>query len=177
MVRTKDRHTQQTNKMDNYAKVRRPDDPGGAGEMRDQGSERVPSRELLLSKIMAAIHDLKGFLLTGEDTLLGTPRCTGNKRDGDMGFLLTGKDTLLGTPRCTGNKRDGDMGPYLVETRPSWDVAEFSLFCFPLGRNPVLGARFQGLSGIRSSFCFLRAFSRRSRVSVGVFSCFSSARA
>ncbi|KAJ1105217.1 hypothetical protein NDU88_002625 [Pleurodeles waltl] len=65
MVRTKDRHMQQTNKMNKYAMVRWPDDlgvAGSAGEMRDQGSELDPPREPLLSKIVATIHDLKGSL-------------------------------------------------------------------------------------------------------------------
>ncbi|KAJ1162251.1 hypothetical protein NDU88_002719 [Pleurodeles waltl] len=65
MVRTKGQRTQQTNQMDNYVKVGRPNDPGavgGTGEMHGEALERVPSREPLLSEIMAAIHDLKGSL-------------------------------------------------------------------------------------------------------------------
>ncbi|KAJ1092917.1 hypothetical protein NDU88_006027 [Pleurodeles waltl] len=65
MVRAKGRHTQQTNKMENHTKMRRPDDSEaarGAGEMHNRGSERVPPRKPLLREIMAAIHDLKGSL-------------------------------------------------------------------------------------------------------------------
>ncbi|KAJ1119075.1 hypothetical protein NDU88_007261 [Pleurodeles waltl] len=62
MVRTKGRHMQQTNKMDNYAVSSVAGDLGAVGG--DGGTRRRdgtgPPRKPLLREIMAAIHNLKG---------------------------------------------------------------------------------------------------------------------
>ncbi|KAJ1141480.1 hypothetical protein NDU88_007810 [Pleurodeles waltl] len=102
------------------------------------------------------------FLLTGEDVLLGTPRCTGNKRNSDMGFLLTGEDVLLGTPRCTGSKRNSDMGEsgsvfkIICFGNPDIQVpceADGAAVARTSGRGVVRG----GESGLRSRFCSYRS--------------------